>query len=142
MPSPANRELARRLAAYEASVGESPVPAEPGAFLVYEKLRLRLCTLAGVGGFCALATRALNLAKLEASNVGAVQITADGRLQSRELDPQSNKDWNDEVGIILIAELLGLLITFVGTALTLRLLQDMWPDAAFNELISGDGRRL
>lgn len=143
MPSPATRELARRLAAYETSVGESSVPAEPGAFLVYEKLRLRLCTLVGVSGFYALATRALNLAKLDASSFGAVQVTADGRLQRlRELDPQSKRDWNDEVGIILIAELLGLLITFVGTALTLRLLQDVWPDEAFNDLISGDGRRL
>jgi hypothetical protein len=60
----------------------------------------------------------------------------------RELDTQSNKDWNDEVGVILIAELLGLLITFLGRALTLRLLQDVWPDEAFNDLISGDGRRL
>jgi hypothetical protein len=102
-----------------------------------------LCTLAGVGGFYALATRALTLSKLEASSLDAVQVTADGRLERlRKLDPQSNKDWNDEVGVILIAELLGLLITFVGRALTLRLLQDVWPDEAFNDLISVDGRRL
>jgi hypothetical protein len=143
MPSPAIRELARRLAAYETSVGESSVPAAPGAFLVYEKLRQPLCTLAGVGGFYALATRALTLARTDASSFGAVQVTADGRLERlRELDPQRNKDWNDEVGVILIAELLGLLITFVGRALTLRLLQDVWPDEAFDDLISGDGRRL
>ena len=59
--------------------------------------------------------------------LSAVQITEDGSLLGPgELEPQIDKD---DGGTILIAQLLGLLITFIGEALTLRLVQDMWPEA-------------
>lgn len=134
MPSPAIRDLVRRLLAYETVAGKSSVPADPAALLVYEKLRRHLCKLVGVAGFQALASRALILTKLEAPGFGTVHMTADGRLQGfNELEPQNNKsDDDDKVGAILIAQLLGLLLTFIGEALTLRLLQDAWPEAVLD----------
>jgi len=33
-----------------------------------------------------------------------------------------------------VAELIGLLVTFIGTAMTLQLLHDAWPDADFSKL--------
>ncbi|MGZ4868444.1 MAG: hypothetical protein ACXV7C_14540, partial [Candidatus Angelobacter sp.] len=121
-------ELARRLLSYEGVKGEIFVPTEPAAFRVYEKLRRHLCALAGVAGFQSLASRALTLARAEAPNLSAVQITSDGTLQGLgELEPPIDNDEGGD-GVILIAHLLGLLFIFIGQALTLRLVQDVWPD--------------
>ncbi|MGZ4871988.1 MAG: hypothetical protein ACXV99_08825 [Candidatus Angelobacter sp.] len=104
------------------------MPTEPAAFRVYEKLRRHLCALAGVAGFQSLASRALTLARAEAPNLSAVQITSDGTLQGLgELEPPIDNDEGGD-GVILIAHLLGLLFIFIGQALTLRLVQDVWPD--------------
>ena len=46
-----------------------------------------------------------------------------------------------EGGAILIAQLLGLLLTFIGEGLTLRLVQDVWPEAAFDDRDSGKERK-
>lgn len=70
-----------------------------------------------------------------------MQVSADGSLQRvEELEPLAGKHQNGEAGVILIAQLLGLLYTFIGPALTVRLLKDVWPDAAFDDFISRDGR--
>lgn len=141
MPTPAMRDLARRLLAYEAVAGESSVPTESAALRVYENLRLHLCTLAGVAGFQSLASRGLTLAKSEAAELSVVQIAADGRLQGLEhLEPQTEKGRENEAGVVLIAQLLGLLFTFIGGTLTVRLLQDVWPDAAVEESRITNGR--
>jgi hypothetical protein len=39
-------------------------------------------------------------------------------------------------GTLLVAQLLGLLVTFIGQALTLRLVRDLWPDAPFEDMNS------
>jgi hypothetical protein len=110
------------------------VPTESASLRVYEKLRRPLCALAGVAGFQSLASRALTLARAEAPSLSAVQVTADGSIQGLgELSPQSDTDHAGEGGAILIAQLLGLLRTFIGEALTLRLVRDLWPDAAFDD---------
>lgn len=134
------RDLARRLLAYEAVAGASSAPTD-SALRVYEKLRHHLCALAGVAGFQSLASRGLVLAKSDAPELSAVQIEADGRLQGLErLEPQTEKGREDEAGVVLIAHLLGLLFTFIGGALTVRLLQDVWPDAALEESRIANGR--
>jgi len=80
----------------------------------------------------------VSLAQTEAPGLSVVQVTADGSLQGLgELDQQIEKDLAEEGGAILIAQLLGLLSTFVGIAFALRLVQDAWPDAAFGDHNSG-----
>jgi hypothetical protein len=129
---PESRHLAQRLLTYEA-VGETSLPAESAAFRVCERLRQPLITVAGVAGFRSLLSRALTLARAEAPSLSAVQIAADGSLQGLdELAPQIDKEQAREGGTILIAQLLGLLLTFIGEGLTLRLVQDVWPEAAFD----------
>jgi hypothetical protein len=139
MPPPQTLDLARRLLAYEAVAGETSVPTESANLRVYEKLRRPLCALAGVAGFQSLASRALTLARAEAPSLSVVQVTADGSIQGLgELSPQS---YTDHAESILIAQLLGLLRTFIGEALTLRLVRDLWPDAAFDDPNFGDGEK-
>ena len=132
-----SRHLAQRLLAYEAVAGENSEPAESAAFRVCAKLRQPLITLAGIAGFRSLLSRALTLARAEAPNLNAVQVAADGSLKGlEELEPQIDKEQARDGGAILIAQLIGLLLTFIGEGLTLRLVQDVWPEAAFDGRVS------
>jgi hypothetical protein len=125
--------LAQRLLTYEAVAGRNSETSESAAFRVCAKLRRPLVTLAGVAGFRSLLSRALTLARAEAPGLGAVQIAADGFLKGLdELEPDIDKQQPKDEGAILIAQLLGLLLTFIGEGLTLRLVQDVWPEAAFD----------
>jgi len=133
--SPAvSRQLARRLLTYEAAAGKNSEPTESAAFRVCEKLRQPLCSLAGVAGFRSLLSRALALARAESPILRTVQIGADGSLKGLdELGPPKDKDISKEGGAILIAQLLGLLLTFIGEGITLRLVQDVWPESDFDD---------
>ena len=140
---PQMRDLAHRLLAYEAGVGKTSEPMESPALRVYEKLRQNLVTFAGEAAFESLAFRALTQAKSETSALWAVQVAADGSLQGLgEIDTQTgmDKDRAGEEGIILIARLLGLLLIFLGEALTLSLLRNAWPGEAFDDRNSAHGR--
>jgi hypothetical protein len=141
---PEMRDLAQRLLHHEASAGNTSEPAESTTFRVYEKLRGNLCVLVGVAGFQALASRALTLARSEVPGLRAVQVAADGRLQrANGIDPpiKTNGDWIDEEGVIFISSLLGLLLMFLGEALTMNLILNVWPDAAFDNDNPKDGRK-
>ena len=137
MSLPESRHLAQRLLTYEVSTGKNSKSTESAAFRVCAKLRRPLITLAGVAGFRSLLSRALTLARAEAPSLSAVQIAADGSLKGLdELEPQIDKEQAKDGGVILIAKLIGLLLTFIGEGLTLRLVQDVWPEAAFNGRVS------
>jgi hypothetical protein len=80
----------------------------------------------GAGGFHALASRALSLAKSESPRLSAVQVMACGGLRGLgEVESQTDTEEDGEVGVILIAQLLGLFLTFLGEATTLRLIEDL-----------------
>jgi hypothetical protein len=138
---PVTRDWAERLLAYEAVEGGSTGLTGPAFFRVYEKLRRPLCALAGIAGFQSLAVRALVLARSEAPGLSAAEVTADGYLQwNAELNRQLDSHDAGDGEIILLAQLLGLLLIFIGENLTLRLLLDAWPEAALEDGISRDRR--
>ena len=142
MDLPESRHLAQRLLDYEAVAGKNSEPSESAAFRVFAKLRRPLITLAGVAGFRSLLSRALTLARTEAPSLSAVQVAADGSLKGLdELASQADKQQARNEGAILIAQLIGLLLTFIGEGLTLRLVQDEWPEAAFNGRVSEKERK-
>jgi len=138
---PEMRELARRLLSYEADAGKNSEPVESATLRVYDKLRHSLGALAGIAGFQSLASRALALAKSEAPSLNSARVSAEGALQglggfqhSNEIDKdQAQEDTVGDGGAILIACLLGLLLVFLGEALTFRLLRVTWPGAAFDD---------
>jgi hypothetical protein len=128
---PESRYLAQRLLTYEA--GKNPETKDSAACRVCSKLRRSLIILAGVAGFRSLLSRAVTLARAEAPSLSAIQVAADGSLQGLdELESQMNKDLASEGGVVLIARLLDLLLTFIGKGLTLRIVQDVWPEADFD----------
>jgi hypothetical protein len=138
------RDLAHRLLTYEVGAGKTSEPMEFATTLrVYEKLRQSLSAFAGVAAFESLAFRALTQAKSEAPSLCATRVAADGSLQGLdELEPQIDFDKNQagDGGIILIARLLGLLRIFLGEALTLSLLRNVWPGEVFDDRNSAHGR--
>jgi hypothetical protein len=141
MTPAATRDLAQRLLSDEVAAEKTSLSTESALSRVYEKLRWDLCALAGVAGFRSLASRALTMAKSEAPSLSSIQIAADGSLEGLgDHESQSNKHQADEGGVILLAQLLSLLITFIGETLTLRLVQDTWPDAGLDNWNSGDGK--
>ena len=143
------RDLAHRLFAYEVVAGKTSEPVEFATLRVYEKLRQSLSAFAGVAAFESLAFRALTQAKSEVPSLWAVQVAEGGSLQGLgEFEPQidMDKDLSGEFpagdgGIVLIARLLGLLLIFLGEALTLSLLRNEWPGEAFDDRISAHGRK-
>ena len=147
---PEMRDLARCLLAFEAVASEASEPMESATLRVYEKLRQSLGAFAGVAGFQSLAFRALTQAKSEAPGLWAAQIASDGALEGLgEFEPQpddfepqlgSGKEQVDDGGVILIDHILGLLLIFLGQAITLNLLRNTWPGASFDDRNAGNGR--
>jgi hypothetical protein len=127
--SPETKDLARSLLAYETAVGKSSELIEPAAVRVCEKLRAPLCELAGVVGYRSILARALALARAEAPSLGALQVTADGNLQGRgELALQIGGDQVSEGDVLLTSQLLGLFLSLLGAAVTLQLVQGVFPN--------------
>jgi hypothetical protein len=136
-PSPKTQELAQRLLAYEAARANPSEENIPAVLCVSEKLRRSLSTLAGSSGFRSLMARALTLAKAQVPALSAVQVQQDGSLEG--WSDFGNEDQHAEACVILIAQLLGLLVTFIGEGLTLSLVLDAWPDfSGINTLEKND----
>jgi hypothetical protein len=135
------RNFAGRLIAYETKGHQSSGPKTPVAFpAMVEKLRPHLSTLMGNGGFRALLSRALVLANAEVPWLRAVRVKADGSLEGLdELQAQVAPEEVAEGRMVLLAQLLGLLVTFIGERLTLRLMQDVWPKFPTNHLDFNEG---
>jgi hypothetical protein len=131
-------DLAQRLIRYETRANRSSATNSPLAFPVCAKLRPPLVTLVGNAGYHALISRALALAKAEVAWLGTVRVQADGSLQASE-------DFRASVGpadilegrIVLLAQLLGLLVAFIGPNLAVRLVSEIWPKVPLGNLDLG-----
>lgn len=130
MPTQKARDLAQRLLAYETDSGNASGVDVPAVLQVSEKLRRPLSTLAGVAGFRALLARALTLAKTQTPSLKSARVMPDGSLDGLT---GLRREEASQAGILLIAQLLELLTTFIGETLMLRTVQDGWPDLAFND---------
>jgi len=120
------RDLARSLVARESDSNTPSLQTEPASVRVYERLRRQLGAPVGADGFQSLAARALALARSESPRLNAVQVMANGGVSGLcELESETNSDKDGEVGIILIAQLLGLFLTLLGESTTLRLIEDL-----------------
>jgi hypothetical protein len=139
-PPNKTRELARSLVASEADAATTPLLTEPATVRVYERLRRQLGAPVGMDAFQALASRSLALAKSESPRLSTVQLTENGGLRGLgEVESEMNADEDGEAGIILIAQLLGLFLTFLGEATTLRLIEDLRLQAD-NSTVSGTSK--
>jgi len=102
------------------------------------KIRTYLTKIVGVAGFQALLTRALALAAAEVSWLKTVSVQADANLEGFEDAAHSlSAEAVAAGGTALLEQLLGLLNTFIGEALTLRLVQDIWPQSQSDKSETG-----
>ena len=135
-PSPSTRDLARRLLAVEAASQSAADPRVHEAVRVCEKLRVSLTRFAGVDGFRALLRRALALARAEVPALHGVTEKADGSMEGLEkvaADARNSGVGGGDAAVAITAHLLGLLVTFIGEPLTVRLTREAWPDASLDE---------
>jgi len=123
------RSYAVSLIRHEAAV----IPSSPAHLAnilpVTDKLRPLLVNFMGRAGYHALLSRALSLAREEAPWLCDVTITSDGSLET--FDELADKHESAEVidgSEILLAHLVSLLVAFIGEALTLRLVRELWQD--------------
>ena len=120
------RDLARSLVTRERNTNTASLETEPASVRVYERLRRQLGASIGVDGFQSVASRALAQAKSESPQLSDVQVMTNGDVHGLdEVEFQARPEEEGEVGIILIAELLGLFLTFLGETTTLRLIDDL-----------------
>ena len=124
------REIAERLVVYETAPERSGT-ITPAAAQVCEKLTRLLGKVIGVIGSRALLARALSVAKRETEALATVSITDKGALEG--LTGKAA-----EASPVLIAHLIGLVVTFLGEALTLRLLHEVWPDRTASDIHFGE----
>lgn len=137
-PTAEMRDFAHGLVAHEAKGKKSSGTKAPLVFgAVVDKLRRPLMILAGAQVFRALLSRALALAIDEVRWLRAVHVKADGSLECPAEMAQLDKEEIANGEVVLLTELFGLLLTFIGEALTLRLLQDVWPGAPINDFNPG-----
>lgn len=131
------RNIAQRLIAEEYRSRDPSDSEARAAFRVCEKLRAPLALVLGVTGFQSLLSRAHALAKQEVASLQGLQINPDGTLHfSPALQSHLATKEGLRGGSVLLAQLLGLLFTFIGEGLTLRLMRDIWPKAALDSLKS------
>ena len=129
-PSPSVRALAKRLLAMEAAIRSAEGPGPHEAVRVCQKLRISLTRFAGAAGFESLLRRALALARLEVPSLRGIEIKPDCSMEGLE---ELIRNDGTEAGAAITAHLLGLLVTFIGQPLTLRLVRESWPDASLGD---------
>jgi hypothetical protein len=127
------RNLAQRLLAVEAANQSATDAHLHEAVRVCEKLRISLIRLAGSDGFAMLLRRALALARAEVPALERVTVNPDCSMEGLEELAAGATDGGAHGPLAITAHLLGLLVTFIGEPLTVRLVREAWPDASLDE---------
>lgn len=126
--TPAVRDLARLLLALEAKRSEHSQEVQTD-IRVFDKLQAYLTNRVGVAGFQALLARSMALATAEVGWLREVRVLDDATFKgfTEAATQRPTKDVAAAHAAIL-AQLLGLLVIFLGEAITLRFVQDLWPE--------------
>ena len=93
----------------------------------------------GTGGTRQLLARAITLATVEVSWLHSVRVTERGELEGLDqirsfIDPVEFLEGR----VILLAQLLGLLVAFIGPTLTSRMVGEFWPQIPFRDRNFGE----
>lgn len=125
------KDFAKRLLAFETAMGDPAGADGSAARRACKKLRGPLSQLMGSTGFRSLMARALALANAEVLWLQGLQIMEDGSLDGLDqLEAKLDGRTVAEGEAVLVAQLLLLLVTFIGSALTQQLVRELWPEMA------------
>ena len=125
------RDLARRMLAVEAASQRATDAHVNEGVRVCEKLQVSLTRFAGADGFTSLLRRALALARAEVPALQRIEVKPDCSIFEQLAADLING--GTDAAVAIIAHLLGLLVTFIGAPLTVRLVGEAWPDALLDE---------
>jgi hypothetical protein len=128
---PQIHELARRLFAVEARRRGQPGGAAETMERVCQRLQQRLRLLIGAGGMYALFARALHLAESEHPWLGVVQMEEHPDCSLKGLQHAAEQRDSEEASkgfASMTANIIWLLVTFIGEDLTLGLVYEAWPE--------------
>lgn len=140
--TPQMRNFAKCLIAYETLENKSSGTEAPAGFHICEKLRLHLATFMGKTGFHMLFSRSLALSTAEVPWLRTVRAKADDSFEGlEELQAQLARDEFFEGEVVLLAQLLGLLVAFIGEKLTVRLVREVWPKVPLDDLDFDKGNK-
>lgn len=143
-------DLVRRLLTLEAAGSRDQEALIDAAERASDKLRAHLVKRIGQEGFRTLLARALTLTTAQHPRLSAVRVGSDGALVGlRAAVSRGSEEARDdealggtlEGAMALVAQLLALLITFIGEDLTLRLLNTVWPELAPRDLTDQETER-
>jgi len=135
--SPATRDLARRLLLHEAGGHPEPDALAEAAGRAGARLRGRLIDVVGSTAYTTLLARAVRRAQGEVRTLERGTVAGHGGAEGdlhgvRECALASDDD--PAVGeaslTAILVHVIGLLVTFIGEVLTLRLVREAWPELA------------
>lgn len=130
--TPQMRTIARRLLAVE--IENAGKTGSAAALPVTDKLRPHLAALMGSGGVRALFGRSLALACAEVPWLQSARVNQAGAFEGLDALAAGRPPAEYlEGSVILLAQLLGLLVAFIGPSLTSRLIGEVWPQIPLPE---------
>jgi hypothetical protein len=132
--TPAQRDLAFWLLNAEMDDAQEPEALLDAAERACQKLGRRLARLVTVVGYQSLLARALHLAEGEFPFLEGVRpgVTEDACFDGLRAKTEGiNAVMLRTALMTVLAQVIGLVTTFIGDDLTLRLVRDVWPDAPF-----------
>ena len=125
---PSMRDFAGQLLAAETNADAGGVNPEPAIFRVCEKLQTTLAAWMGRAGFQSLLWRALAVSTSDVPWLKDVRATPDGCLEGlKKVSAGVQPDEIARAGVVVIAELIALMATFVGEELAFDLVREAWP---------------
>jgi hypothetical protein len=128
--TPQLKSLAQRLLVHEAKNSPSPAKLAEALEVCCQRLHKRLDPLVGAGGFRALLDRALYLAKKEHPWLKGVEIQAYPGCELKALNEAMTRRQPTEIRetlTIILANVLWLLVTFIGEDIVYGLIEEAWP---------------
>ena len=129
--TPQLKSLAQRLSVHEAKNSPNPFKLAEALEVCCQRLHKRLDPLVGAGGFRALLDRALFLAKKEHPWLKGVEIQAYPGCELRGLNEAMTGRQPAEIKetlTIILANVIWLLVTFIGEDIVYDLIEEAWPD--------------
>ncbi len=131
--APVARVLADQIILGEAESTPNPAFVADALQRASARLRWRLVVLVGTTGFAALLSRAIRLAQEDYPDLKVVTLNASGDGVLRGLDVYVTATGADQTAttaglLAIIAHLIGLLITFIGEDIAVRLVHEALPE--------------
>ena len=138
------RDLAGRAFAREAKRSRSPAALAEGLEASCRLLHARLDPLIGAGGFRALLSRSLHLAAKEFPWLDAVRVErhpACTLTGLREAAKGPDAAAVGEAFSLVLANVIWLLVTFIGEDIALGLVREVWPEMETGAAVSTSKER-